>query len=91
MKRRTILLVILIVSVLSGVAVSTTAMQLPGTAAASTPPLPQTMRGGEYALTVHAPQGESALSGGQYHLRQVSLAAGASGCCCMSFLPCIRK
>ena len=53
------------------------------------------LSGGSYRLaapqTASGQASASALQGGNYVLRQSSVLSDTSGCCCIDYLPCVRK
>ena len=59
--------------------------------AGTTGPTPRASKGGHYVLTsVAAAPNQALTGGGRYTLSPAQPSAG-EGCCCKTFLPCVRK
>ncbi len=59
-------------------------------AAGAANPAPGASTGGRYVLKSVSTAPSQALAGGRYSLAPAQPAAG-EGCCCKTFLPCVKK
>ena len=83
MKKRTLLLILVLVALMITTSGSPYAEARASTAGMSV------LSGGRYILTINSPAGQQP-SGYQW-MRTGTVALPGEGCCCKSYLPCTRK